>query len=485
MARRRVLTLIAFAFLFVFPVSGSLSAKSAPAKRLGNNTEGITLVSNGPGETQIAMLDGYDVLVVPVGGRGKAPAHKIFDVKAHAWALFPSGIAYLTVEKNFVFDDQNSFDELVVTNAGGHLLPSRPIQYLPGTPAVVGTEGLLYLGADTAFPDTIARAVFLEDETPSIEIMTRAGVVLQEIAVGAPVDYITGLAYVSPGAFLVSNASPNIWTVALDGTVTGGPVEVPGVGDVEGLVALPDGRIYASDYTAGTLFAFDGNLGRLPSLDRSYAIGVGLSRAFEAVWDPATGGFIMQGIGREFTMPETALVSPGLDTKSVLFQHNVTLGLGILGDGSLATCQFFGPARVLHYSRSGVLLDELNLTTIPGMPAARCNAVAYLASIDAYAIVLRGAARARTVHLVSRTGVHLASFDAPSFIESLSVAPDGSGDRLLVWSAPQLFTYDAAGTLLSTRTPDTGGLVAPFGFAALPNGAYALLDGNNSEIKVF
>jgi len=65
------------------------------------------------------------------------------------------------------------------------------------------------------------------------------------------------------------------------------------------------------------------------------------------------------------------------------------------------------------------------------------------------------------------------------------VAPDGSGDRLLVWSAPQLFTYDAAGTLLSTRTPDTGGLVAPFGFAALPNGAYALLDGNNSEIKVF
>ncbi len=472
-------------FLLTFASSGSLSAKGTLVKRLGNNTEGATLVSNGPGEAQIALIDGYDVLVVPVGGRGKASAHKIFDVKAHQWAAFPSGIAYLAAERNFVFDDQGSFDELIVTNAGGHLLPSRSIQYLPGTPAVIATEGMVYLGPDTAFPDTLARAVWFEDFTPSIEIMTRAGVVLQEIPVGPPVDYITGLTYVSSGAFLVSNASADIWTVALDGTVTAGPVVVAGVGDVEGLVAHPDGRVFASDYTAGTLFAFDANLGRQPTRDRSYAIGIGLSRAFDAVWDPATGGFVINGLGRELVQAETAVVSPRLDSKEVLFQHFDTFGLTMLGDGSLATCQIFGPARLLHYSRSGVLLDEMNLTTIPGLPPAKCRAVAYLSSIDAYAMVLRGAGRTRTVHFVSRAGVHLGSFDAPSRIFSLSVPPDGAGDQLLVWSAPQLLTYDPAGTLLSTRTLDTGSLAAPSGFASLPGGSYALLDASNSEVAIF
>jgi hypothetical protein len=468
------------------PVGLSAKSKSTQAKRLGNNTEGATLVSHGHGEAKIALLDGYDVLVVNVGGKSKAPAHKAFDVKAHPWAAFPSGIAYLGVEKNYVFGDQGSFDALVVTNSGGHLLPTRPIQYLPGTPAVIATEGLLYLDENSAFPDTIGRAVWFEDFTPSIEIMTRQGVVLQEIPVGPPVDYITGLTYLSSGAFLVSNASPNIWTVALDGTVTGGPAVVAEAGDIEGLVALADGRVYAGDYTAGRLFGFDADLVRQASLDRSYAVGLGLSRTIDAVWDPTTGGFIMNGLGREHAQFETSAVSEGLDSKQVLFQHPDTFGLAILGDGSLATCQVFGPARVLHHSRTGALLDELNLTTIPGLPPARCRAVAYLSSIDAYAIVLRGGgARPVTVYLVSRAGVLLGSFVTPAPIQVLSVPPDGAGDQLLVWGLPDLFTYDASGTLLSTRTPNTGRLFAPVGFAAMPGGGYALFDPNNSEAAIF
>src|SRR5207247_1897076 len=188
--------LIALALVLLSP-SAKLSAKATLVKRIGNNAEGATLVSNGAGQAQIALIDGYDVLVVPVGGNGKAPAHKIFDVKSHQWTGFPSGIAFLGVEKNFAFDDQGSYDEIVVFNSGGHQLPSRPVQYLPGTPAVIATEGMVYLGADTAFPDTLARAVWFEDFTPSIEIMTRAGVVLREIPVGPPVDYITGLPYLS------------------------------------------------------------------------------------------------------------------------------------------------------------------------------------------------------------------------------------------------------------------------------------------------
>jgi hypothetical protein len=490
MRRALVATLIALSLVALGP-SGKLAAKATVVKRIGNNTEGATLVSNGPGEAQIALLDGYDVLVMPAGGNSKAPAHRIFDVKSHQWTGFPSGIAFLGVEKNFVFDDQGSFNELVVFNAGGHPLPSRPIQYLPGTPAVIATEGMVYLGADTAFPDSLARAVWFEDFTPSIEIMTRAGVVLREIPVGSPVDYITGLTYLSSGAFLVSNASANIWTVALDGTVTAGPAEVAQAGDLEAVVALADGRVYASDYSAGTLFAFDASLGRQPSLDRSYAIGVGLSRGFDAVWDPQTGGLIINGLGREFLQAETAVVSPRLDAKETLFQHVDTFGLTMLGDGSLATCRIFRPPSVLHYSRSGALLDVMSLATIDGLPL-RCRVVTYLSSIDAYALVFSGFTQRRRVYLVSRDGVYLTSFDAPADIDAMSVEPGGAGDRLLVWSRPQLRTYDLSGVLqtgehalLSTRTLDTGSLRAPSGFASLPGGGYAVLDPNNSEVAIF
>ena len=48
-------------------------------------------------------------------------------------------------------------------------------------------------------------------------------------------------------------------------------------------------------------------------------------------------------------------------------------------------------------------------------------------------------------------------------------ATDAPGDRLLVWGPPQLFTYDQFGTLLSTRTPDTGQLFAPLVFVAMPD----------------
>jgi len=389
---------------------------------------------------------------------------------------------------NFVFGDQGSLDELVVTNSGGHFLPSRPIQYLPGTPTVIGIEGMVYLGAETAFPDTLARAVFYDDGTPGIEIMTRAGVVLREIPiVGLPPEesYITGLTYVATGQFLVSTASPNIWTVGVDGTVTAGPVAVAEAGDVEGLVALPDGRVYASDYTAGMLFGLDTNLARQPSLDRSYAIGVGLSRVFDAVWDPITGDLLVNALDRDHQASETASVSLRLDSKEVLFQNPLTFGLTLLGDGSLATCQVFGPARILHYSRAGVLLDQLNLTTIPGLPPQRCGTIAYLASIDAYALRLRGPGQGQTVYVVSRAGVFFGSFTVPAPILALSTRPGGGGDELLVWGPPQLFTYDPSGTLLSTQTLDTGPLVAPFGFAALPDGHYALLDPNNSEVAIF
>jgi hypothetical protein len=233
------------------------------------------------------------------------------------------------------------------------------------------------------------------------------------------------------------------------------------------------------------LFALDETLAREPSLDRSYAIGVGLTRGFDAVWDPTTGGLLVSALDRDHGAAVIASVSLSLDSRDVLFQNAPTFGLTVLGDGSLATCQFFGPPRILHFSRTGVLLDELNLTTIPGLPPQRCGTIAYLASIDAYALRLRGPGQGQTVYVVSRAGVFVGSFTVPAPILAMSTRPGGAGDRLLVWGPPQLFTYDPLGTLISTNTLDTGSIVLPFGFAALPDGHYALLDPNSSEVAIF
>jgi hypothetical protein len=466
---------------------GGVSAKSATARRLGNNSEGSTLISTG-GRVELAVLDGYDVFAVNLASNPNARLRKLFDVSAHAWSNFPSGIAYLSGENAFAFGDQGSPDEIVVFNANGRVIDVRPVQYLPGTPPVLGTETLLGLDAGAPFPNTLARVVFLADGTPSIEIMTPAGVVLHEIAVvGLPPDetYVTGLAFVSPDRFLVTTASPNIWPVALDGTVAGGPVAVSEASDIEGIVALPNGGVYANDYTAGVLWALDASLARRPSLDRHFEVGLGLTRAFDAVWDPLTGGLIVNALDRDHASFETAVVSGDLKSRQVLFPHDITPGLAMLGDGSLATCQFFGPAAVLHYSRSGVLLDSLSLLTVPGLPPVRCMSIAYLSSIDAYALRLRGAARAQTVYLVSRAGVFLGSFTVAAPIVTLATSPGSNGDHLLVWGPPQLRTYGVSGALLSTQTLQTAPLVAPAGFAALPGGGYALLDPNNSEVAIY
>ncbi|MGH3715112.1 MAG: hypothetical protein ACRDT4_16865 [Micromonosporaceae bacterium] len=51
---------------------------------------------------------------------------------------------------------------------------------------------------------------------------------------------------------------------------------------------------------------------------------------------------------------------------------------------------------------------------------------------------------------------------------------------------PTLLTYDpATGALLATSTPETGSLFQPLVYLAGPDGGYAIIDPNNSEMAVF
>src|SRR5438445_7252516 len=71
------LTLVAV-LVAAAPAQGAAPTAHA---RIGNNTEGATLVTAGPFAEQVALLDGYDVLAVPVEGRGRTAPRKLFDLK--------------------------------------------------------------------------------------------------------------------------------------------------------------------------------------------------------------------------------------------------------------------------------------------------------------------------------------------------------------------------------------------------------------------
>lgn len=454
-------------------------------KRLGNNTEGATFIGNGSNAGQVAVLDGYDVIGIPVNGNRVQP-HTLFTTKRVGWAAFPSGIAYVPVDKTYVFDDQGALDQLTVVSATGQLLAPRPITYLPSSPPVFSAEGLVYLGDDSVFPDTIARAVW-DGEFAYIEIVGRDGVVQREIMTQLPpaFAYITGLTYLSSGAFLVSTSDENLWTIGVDGSVISGPTPVADTFAIEGLTAVPGGRVYAAGYSGGVLRAFDNMFRRDPSGDRPYPIGIGISRAFDAVWDPATAGWAFQGL--DSSLQEFVATTPAtLDSKTSLFPipaFHFTAGLTELTDGSFAVCKF-GRPEIDRYSRSGTFLASIDLLAA-GLPR-RCTTLAYLPALDAYAVILRR--NPSTVFVVSSGGTVLGSFAAAMPVAALSTAPDGPGNEVLAWepATSTLERFHAPdGALLGQRVLDVGPIAAPFGFAAGPGGTYAILDANDSEVAVF
>ena len=484
---------LALTMLFTLAFASTANAGLIVDKRLGNNTEGATTISNGRYANHIAVIDGYDVIAIPTEGRDHTAPQKLFDVKSIPWAAFPSGIAYLPTERSFVFDDQGDLTDLQVVSDTGAVQPARPITFLPDYPAdaIGAAEGLAYLPQGSPWPDAIARAAwFPDDANPAhIEVLSRTGTVLTEIPVPLPPEeaYITGLAYLGKDGFLISTADNNMWRVTLGGVAVS-PINVPEAAGIEGLAPLPDGRVFAADYGLGTLLAFDKNLQRDPARDRAYPIGVGLTRSTDGFWDPAANNWVLMGLDRDHLQTTVATVSPSLDAKTTLFHiAGFTSGLAEGPGRTVATCPFSAP-EVVIYSRAGLLVSTINFTTVAGMPARRCQTLAYLPDLDAYAVKVVGRLNRTRIFVVSRSGTLLRTITTGgASVFALSRPPAGS-TTLDVWEAfaGVYETYDAASGSLLSRTPvDPTPLLEPGGFIAGPNGSYALLDGNDSEMGVF
>lgn len=469
--------------------------------RLGNNVEDADLITNGPNAGQLAILDGWDVVGIPVTGAKRTQPHILFSLKGVGFPGFPSSMAYVAPEKSYFFVDQTDNDTLAVTDPQGNEKPIRPITYLPDSPVgppQCGSEGMVYLNEDAAFPDTLARTVFDGECLPYIQVMSREGVVQQDIAVhGLAADefYPTGLSYLPSGRFVMAGAT-GLYQVDLDGNVVDGPIPIPNAADPEGLAASESGRVYATGYVEATVTSFDKTLHLVTGPPRSIQVGVGVSRGLAVFWDPVGERWVTDGLDRDGSSFDVVALSSDLASADLLWHPPGDAGIFpppflFMSEGpdhTISTCLEAAPF-VQNFTYDGTPADSLDLTTVDGLPVRRCRHVAYLPTLDAYALRLRRPDLATNIYMVSRSGTLLHTIATPlSFIGSLSVDPDAPGEVLAFSLEPgePVLRYDGAtGALLESFHPDTGDLRAPGVYAAGPGDTYAMLDPNNSELAVF
>jgi hypothetical protein len=473
--------------------------------RVGNNTEGATLVTAGPFAEHVAVLDGYDVIAVPVEGRGRTNPQKMFDIKGLGIIGNASGIVYVPSERAFLFNDNGQPDTLLATDERGHPLPARPITYRPEVPFVFEAEGMTYLPPDSPFPDRIARVVFVPPFFAlNIEILTRAGVVEKEIPLGSPFDtgelYPPGLAYdhfsqsfvLSGEPVLASSAGPGeFWRVGLDGSLRSGPILAAGGAalSLEALAELRDGRIVAADYAEGKLRAFNRDLTSDPSGERDFRIGVGVSRPGGGVYDPLTRRYALSQVVAAgiFLREGVAEITSSLDSASRLFGFDGTfeprIGIAYIPeDDAFAMGHVFGGRGIDIFRRDGRVLDTIDFSTIPGIPRGSVSGLAYRPRTRQFAVTMFQFPN--QVFLVSRARTLDGTLNIPVGTSIQYVSQAGQ-DRLLLWSAPTLSTYDWAGNLLAKKNLPVDGLVFPTVFIAGPGNGFAILDSVDSEVVVY
>jgi hypothetical protein len=456
--------------------------------RLGNNIEAATPITAGPFASQVAILDGYDVIAVPVHA-AQVPATRLFGIEPLAPDAFASGLVYLPSERQFFFDFQGQPHSLWIADEAGNPRPPRAITYLEGfDPAtILGVEGMTYIPRAGSRPARIARATYIArpDETGAqIEVIGLDGVVSHEIGLGPPLDgpdtYVLGVAYVPQDEFVVSLDDGSLWRVGADGAVRGGPTTAPDLPGAEALTRLEDGRFFAAGYTGGRLLALTAELVRSPADDRSVEIGPGLSRVLDGAWDPATGSYVLIGIGRDAT-DIVASVPRSLDDATTLFTlPSPAKGLALLpAEDAFALGRLDPPFGIDIVHRDGAAVGQILFQDVDQLPNRRITALSYLPSTNQFVVQLRR--NSGKAWLISRSGHLDGSISLPGPGGALQLVNDGGRECLGLWTPPTLYLLDRSGSILRTSTPSTEDLLHPWGYVAGPDGEIVLFDGNNSE----
>jgi uncharacterized protein YjiK len=498
--RRSVVSYLLFAAFALVPLTTSQaqSVKILQRALLGNDTEDITFVGNGPLAGNVAIMDGYEVRGLPVKGGG---ASELFDVRRLGIDIAPRGITYIESSRLFALDDGVQQTKLFLSDEHGQPKGTRTIQYLNNfLPDFLEGLGYIPKGAKS-YPDHILlSAIIFNPQASRIEVLRKSGQVEAEIIPAEPIgsSYITGVSYLARDRILVSTGNI-IWEIDFAGNILAGPVTVYGEPGFEGIAQLSNGDIVAADHDAGTIFFFDKNLNRLPRKDRDYRVGVGVGVAIGVAWNSDSFEHLVSHASTNF---EIVSIPASLDNATQVvdlarYGFDGRQHLSYLPDEHLiAATNHNSPQAIALFDNSGNLFQQIDVSGI-GSP----NAITYIPTTQQFgvefqqnplqlSILDRNGNLVRTIDLsaqgISRVGA--ATFFDPA---------DKSGGKflLIVSDATQLFQQfvmiiDFNGNVL--RKFD---IRKTFGFLSASDvstittgpqkGAFAMVDAGNSEIVIF
>lgn len=483
-------------------------------KRLGNSTEDIATITSGPLSQNIAIVDGYDVLIVPLSAKATG-SRKLFDIFRLGIKTAPRGMAYLPSEDLLILNDITQPTKLFLTDFSGQPRGIRTVEYLNNfvpdqlegiaTLPVIGQPEQLIMSAVTFAPELQSRLVVLTLIKSNLYRVTR------EIFPPDPVgtDFISGIGPTistlprQPAQFLVAVGN-FIQAIAGDGSLLGDPVELSEAISVEGL-DLAGTTYFAADVFAGKLFAFDQRLSRSKP-DRDYKIGVGLSSGFGLAWDAGAG----QHLVLSFTsvLPQNMQISRvprSLDSATRLVDlpaNNFRRGRRMTyvdSEGLIAVAHQTTPKAILLFDKTGALAETIDVSAI-GSPVA----IAYIPTTNEFALRVNEAGKATTLFIVNRTGqlvrtLNLAGTGIRSIVALTFFNPgDPSGGQFFIVDGPLsgdpiidlAFVTDFTGKpLTKVNYRDELGVLTPIDVATITTGpdagALAILDRSSNELVVF
>jgi hypothetical protein len=486
--------------------------------RLGNATEDISYLGNG----QMAVLDGYDLLLVPFASTDpRARTRKLFDVRGLAITGAPRGVAFLASEGLYAFNDLRRRSTILLAGARGDAAGERTLQYPAGfSPDQL--EGIDSMPVAQGLSKTdllLVSAVTLAPELQSrLEVFTRLGSTYRVSRDVMPPDPV-GASFVSGAAFVPASTLSRTeagFLVGSDNIVAlldaKGNIllsaEIPEAISVEGVAQTETGAIVAADVFAGKLFFFDKKLNRTPEMDRSYRIGFGVVSPLGLAWDALFNRHIVLGAAPETgpTAQQVTAVTPDLASAKQaidLTAQGFTRGRRmtyIPGENLTAVAHQTTPRAILLFDKEGNLAETLDVSAV-GSPSA----IAYIPSRREFAVRFTGAANAKTLFILSREGqltrtVDLTATGITSVVALTHFgAASGGEGQLLILDAPLTdadpVTNRAAITTLDGslvgdfNTRKSLGVLNPGDVAEITSGpeagALSIIDRSSSELVVF
>ena len=472
--------------------------KVVKRERLGNNSEDITYVSKGKHQGHVAIVDGREVLVVDASKSKQGNAKSAFDFEGWALGGAPRGIAFVESEERFYFNDPTHLDMLIIADDRGEFVETRTITYLGGfTPA--HCEALSYIPPGSPqYPDHLLMVTWDEFQATRIQVIRLDGQVVAEILPGPPLTDIPllGMEFVAPDRIIVTELSwYDIYTLDFDGNVLGGVVSVTGNRSTEGLAQIGDGSIVAADYAAGTLTYFDADLVPTPDRDRSYRIGLGVSRFGGISWDPSTDEFILSAQPNPYELVRVDDKLKSATGRVPMAPQGWRYGdTAFLAAENLTAAVRNSTARIDLFDSAGVIVEQIPVGWI-----GSTNGLGYIESTGEFALTTRQLGLRHLVYIVGRDGALVRTVDLSPLGVAIAVnldvfdPSDPSGGRMVFTAnGDRILVTDVDGVLIQELDDVSATLGAPLAYASIAAitsgkhaGAFAASVIDTSELVVF